>query len=233
MLLKMYFLSLLLIGTCVSAVTFPDFTKSEISSFNNMVNRERASKNIAPVSINWNLTYALQQFISVEGADWGYEDTDILPNIFNHYTKFHVLKTNTTFMNIAKKYHDLPKALKESYLDAVHDTFVDQGGKNRALQIVRFRLNQRSCFDHTKCFSNFTNYESCSGKYPVINHQVRSPCQWFYWYYPRIIHPKVKQVAFVKLQRPGRFVVQKQQNNAWLIVFVMPNFTDFKTDFVY
>lgn len=222
-----------LIGMFIFAIhaicAFPQFTETEIRSFSSIINKERSNKNqnnIKPVIINWNLTYALQEFIQLGGAKWGYEDTYISPELYNHYTKFHVLKTNSTFMNIIKKYQDLPKLLNNSFLDATHDTFYDSGGRhNQAIQIVKFRLNQRKCFVRAKCSeTTYSNYESCSDNI-VVRHFFPKPCQWFFWYYPRMIHSKVTQMAFVKLQIPGRFVGDLPQNNAWLIVFVMPNFT--------
>lgn len=216
-----------------SITSYPKFTKHETYKFISMINKERSRiPSIKPVTINWDLTRALEQFIDNGGANWGYEDTWFLPDIYNHYTKFHVLKTNNMFMNITKQYNGLYKSINESYLDAAHDTFYDSGYKNQALQIVQLRINQRICFKYYKCSNSYSNYESCTN-YKVTNHTVKHPCEWFYWYYPRLIHNKLKEVAFVKLQRPGRFVVEKKQNNAWLIVFIMNNFTDYINDLPY
>jgi hypothetical protein len=218
------------ITAIVSAGT--QFTRLEVFRSLDMINDERSRVHMDPVTINWDLTKTLQKFVYLGGADWGYQETypDPWPEVHGHYTNFHFLQRNQTFLDLASGYPGL-KALvtrKDVFLDVAHDTFKDFKGSNRALRVLKMRIDQRSCYSAKKCSkTEYTNYMSCSVNPVVDKNKIERPCQWFFWYYPRIIHSRLEQIAFVKLQRRGRFVPKDKpdQNNAWLLVFVVRNHT--------
>lgn len=209
-----------------------EFSVSEVNGALNIINKLRRqvalkqrAADLIEVKVNWNLTTALQRFVALGGADWGYLDSEFpKPPGYNHQTNFHQLKNNATFMNITKEYTGLHKLLLESDLAIGHDTFKPAPGK--ALQIVRLRANQGPCFVYKNCVNKapltYDNYVPCSF-YPDPYNLKSTPkqCWWFFWYYPRMVHARAKEFAFVKLHRPGRFVVERAQTDAWLFVFVL------------
>jgi hypothetical protein len=207
--------------------TNAEFSIGEVNSALAMINTERryvaqhkGGSDLIELKVNWNLTKALQRFIKLGGADWGYLDADVPPPSpgYNHYTNFHLINKNATFLNIAKEYSGLYELVTKNDIDVAHDTYRDN-----ALQIVRLRVNQRDCLNYSKCVNNnpltFANFQPCS-TYPNVD-KLPEHCLWFYWYYARFVLARAKEFAFVKLHRPGRFVVNHSQTQAWLIALIL------------
>jgi hypothetical protein len=196
-------------------IAFQDFTRKETTEFLTLINNERTNK----LTMNYGLESVLKDFVKQGGAVWGYKDSGIQSDSFARILNFRIMAKNSTFVSILKTYNQ--SHLLNKHLEVAHDTFVDAGKKNTAINILKMRTKQKWCYDKHKCSLNkFSNYISCS-VYEVKDFIVRRPCQWFYFYYPRFVSTLVEEIAVVKLQMPGRFAPIKRQNNAWLIVFVM------------
>jgi hypothetical protein len=215
---------------CPSSTVHQEFSDCETATAGSMINglrstiaQQQGGADLIEIKENKNLTQALIRFVALGGADWGYEDANIssLPPGYNSYDNFHVLTQNETFMNIVKDYDGLTATLLDNDYDIAHDTYKPIAGS--ALQIVRLRVNQGHCFSYTNCENKppltYSNFEPCS-VYPNVNN-LPADCLWFYWYYARMVEAGIKEFAWVKLHRPGRWVVNKAQTEAWLFVFIM------------
>jgi hypothetical protein len=93
------------------------------------------------------------------------------------------------------------KALREAgWKFLFHDT--DAPSDMDIEKIIKFRIDQKKCFNYTKCDQNqFTDYVSCA-QYPIIL-QSSALCSWFMYYYPPMLKSDLSEIACVSLVYPG------------------------------
>ena len=199
---------LLVIFTLVNSLNFN--TKDAVK----VINKERLRYNLPLVSYNQAMHDDLLQFPKFLGPSWFFEnstfpkDIDWVQNplVFGNKTIFQMHYPKWNGFHVLK-YSGLRSFKGNRYM--LHDTTnID------IARTLQFRINQRHCFDMSKCSSErFNHYSTCLKEAPPTIGGKK--CSWAFAYYPLMLEKSFTSFACVLLDVQGPYSPAIQKKSFW------------------
>ena len=162
------------------------------------INKDRREYDLPKIEYNWTLHDYLKKY--KDQGEWMYADSNVSTVNF-------VYKNQTRYSNINGVH------INDGFKYFYRDTY-----KDSVLKIIKFRSNQKDCFDINLCSNEtYNKYVSCMTKLQLVNSKK---CSYANSYLPMHLIRSLKNIAILKLDYKGRFVPEKnkktQKKSFWI-----------------
>ena len=193
-----------------------------------IINNDRLNCGQKVLRYNNDLQKDLELYRDSFGSDWFFKnDTDkhIVTLIYNG--KFIANRTQNYNGQFILDYSSFKHFKDFGWRFLYHDTY-----DKTISSIVKYRSNQKSCFNFHRCKNGteFNEYVSCLKFSPVLENSKK--CSFCWYYFPRHKEPSMTEISCVELNVQGPNVPDSLKNKQFNSFWCYGRFTSPKNDII-
>lgn len=191
----------------------------------NIINNDRIQYNLEPVTYNYDLQNELELYREVEGSAFFFEKS-------NSSKEVNIIYNNVSFKNATQNLNGqfiLEYSTFEYFKNKGWKFMYRDSHENDISKIIKFRSNQKKCFNIKKCSNDsFSEHVSCLKNPPQVTNSL--PCSHAFYYYPMHILKSLKEISIVEIFYHGPAVPQHLWNIQNRTFFMYGRYNELLTD---